>query len=327
MFHDDSDDTEVSTVARKRRNILFDMLEDVMSIHNIYTLRVPRFRGDPSSRPDGSIIIPVNAQSDLECVWVVINDLLDYQGRYTFEIIVMVNNYPADEPPNLTAFHQAGIGVVSKPDVRLPGIRVAVTARVHGARVAASPLTIHIDADCRVPDPTALLDWYVEQFASGARAAYTPVNFCDLHDDAATQTRVAIHHLTRWFKRRVMGIPTIRGSNFAIDRDLFIELFDAGYLPADFSIGPVLRARNVPVVYNGSPRLAVLTSGRYFERGWHELVRYLLYRLRYNIQMLRVRVGMTNPDDHQANVDRPYHIYRAQGSDPQDQAMKERHAP
>lgn len=108
MFHNGSDDTEGSTVACERRNILFDTLEDGMSIHNIYTLRMPRFRGDPLSRPDGSIIIPVNAQSDLERVWVVINDLLDYQGRYTFEIIVMVNNYPADEPPNLTAFSSCG---------------------------------------------------------------------------------------------------------------------------------------------------------------------------------------------------------------------------
>ncbi len=289
--------------------------------------RMSRVRGDPSQPPDGSVIIPVNAQADLDRVWTVINDLLSYNGRRTFEIIVMVNNYPPDDPPALDAFHQAGLRVVHRPDVRIAGIRVAVTARVHGARVAASSLTIHIDADCRVPDATALLDWYVEQFAAGARAAYTPVNFCDLHDDAATQARVAIHHLTRWFKRQVMGMPTIRGSNFAIERDLFIELFDAGYLPADFSIGPVLRARKAPVVYSGSPRLAVLTSGRYFERGWRELVRYLIYRLRYNVQMLRVRIGMTNPDDRQANVDRPYQVYRAQVPDSQDQAMKERQAP
>ncbi len=289
--------------------------------------RVRALRGDASRAPDGSIIIPVNAQADVERVWTLINDLLFYQGRSTFEIIVMVNNYRPDDPPVLDPFHQAGVRVVSCPDVRIPGIRVAVTARVHGARVAASSLTIHIDADCRVPNPTALLDWYVEQFAAGVSAAYTPVNFCDLSDDSATRARVAIHHLTRWFKRRVLGVPTIRGSNFAIDRELFIELFDAGYLPADFSIGPVLRARGMPVAYSNSPHLAVLTSGRYFERGWRELVRYLIYRLRYNVRMLRVRAGMTNPDDRQANNDRPYHIYRAQGSDSQDQAMKERQAP
>lgn len=286
--------------------------------------RVCALRRDVSHAPDGSIVIPVNAQTDLERVWTVINDLLFYKGRYAFEIIVVVNNYRPDDPPLLDPFHQAGVRVVSCPDVRIPGIRVAVTARVHGARVAASSLTIHIDADCRVPDPTALLDWYVEQFAAGACAAYTPVNFCDLSDDSATRARVAIHHLTRWFKRCVLGVPTIRGSNFAIDRDLFIELFDARYLPADFSIGPVLRARGAPVAYNNSPRLAVLTSGRYFERGWRELVRYLIYRLRYNVNMLRVRVGMTNPDDHQANTDRPYRVYRVTGSDLQDQSRKEK---
>ncbi|MGQ9826389.1 MAG: hypothetical protein ACUVSW_00850 [Roseiflexus sp.] len=284
-------------------------------------------RGDLSRPPDGSIIIPVNAQSDLERVWVIINDLLAYRGQHTFEIIVMVNNYPADAPPPLTAFEQAGIRVVSQPDVRLPGIRVAVTARVHGARVAASQLTIHFDADCRVPDPTTLLNWYVQQFAAGARAAYTPVNFCDLNNDSATQARVAIHHLTRRFKRQVLGIPTIRGSNFALDRDLFVELFDAGYLPADFSIGPVLRARRIQVTYGHAPRLAVLTSGRYFERGWRELARYLLYRLRYNLRMLRVRAGMANPDDSQANMDRPYRIYRLEDSGSRDQSMRERQSP
>jgi hypothetical protein len=188
-------------------------------VETIWSTRMHMIRGDRSRQPDGSIVIPVNAQSDLERVWVVINDLLAYHGRHTFEIIVMVNNYPADSPPSLTAFEQAGIRVVSQPDVRRPGIRVAVTARVHGTRVAASRLTIHFDADCRVPDPTTLLDWYVQQFAAGARAAYTPVNFCDLNNDSATQARVVIHHLTRWFKRQVLGIPTIRGSNFAIDRD------------------------------------------------------------------------------------------------------------
>ncbi|MBO9343927.1 MAG: glycosyltransferase, partial [Roseiflexus sp.] len=299
----------------------------VSPLETIWSARMHAVRGDRSRQPDGSIIIPVNAQSDLERVWVVINDLLAYHGRHTFEIIVMVNNYPADAPPSLAAFEQAGIRVVSQPDVRRPGIRVAVTACVHGARVAASRLTIHFDADCRVPDPTTLLDWYVQQFAAGARAAYTPVNFCDLNNDSATQARVVIHHLTRWFKRQVLGIPTIRGSNFAIDRDLFIELFDAGYLPADFSIGPVLRARRMQVAYGNAPRLAVLTSGRYFERGWRELARYLLYRLRYNLRMLRMRAGMTNPDDSQANTDRPYRIYRSEGSGSGDSSMKERQAP
>lgn len=273
------------------------------TVETIWSARMHVIRGDRSRQPDGSIIIPVNAQSDLEQVWVVINDLLAYRGRHTFEIIVVVDNYPADAHSSLTAFEQAGIRVVSQPDVRLPGIRVAVTARVHGARVAASRLTIHFDADCRIPDPTTLLDWYVQQFAAGARAAYTPVNFCDLNNDAATQARVIIYHLTHWFKRQVLRIPTIRSSNFAIDRNLFIELFDARYLPADFNIGPVLRARRVQVAYGNAPRLAVLTSGRHFERGWRELARYLLYRLRYNLRMLRVRTGMTNPDDSQANTD------------------------
>lgn len=269
-----------------------------------------RLRGVPDLAPTGSVIIPVNAQADLERVLTTVDDLLAYRGRHSFELLLMVNNYPASEPAPSAALEAAGLRVVCRPNVRVPGIRVAVAARVCGAREAASRLTIHIDADCRVPDATALLNWYVAQFAVGARAAYTPVGFCDLSDDLSTRARIAAHHGSRWLKRRVLGIPTIRGSNFAVDRDLFVELFDAGYLPADFSLGPALRKRGERVAYSGDQRLAVLTSGRYFERGWGELARYLVYRLRYNLAMLRVRAGAGNPDDLQANTNRAYQIHR-----------------
>jgi hypothetical protein len=272
--------------------------------------RVTALRGDLAHPPHGSIIIPVNAQADLERVLTVVDDLLAYRGQHRFELVLMVNNYPASAPPPITTLVAAQLCVVCLPNVRVPGVRVAIAARVHGARAAAAPLTIHIDADCRVPDPTALLDWYVAQFAGGARAAYTPVGFCDLSGDWSTRARIAAHTLARWAKRRLLGVPTIRGSNFAIERTLLLDLFAAGYLPADFSLGPVLRARGEPVAYSGAARLHVLTSGRYFERGWRELARYLRYRLGYNLAMLRVRAGAGNPDDQQANTGRPYPIHR-----------------
>ena len=36
------------------------------------------------------------------------------------------------------------------------------------------------DADCRIPNPTALFDWYAKQFERGARVAYTRVDYYDL---------------------------------------------------------------------------------------------------------------------------------------------------
>lgn len=269
-----------------------------------------RLRGDQLLPPDGSIVVPVNAQADMERVLTLVDDLLRYAGQARFEIVLVVNNYPAGTPPALAPLEALGLRVVARPDVRVPGLRVAICARSHGVRAAAAALTIHLDADCRVPDPTALLDWYVGQFRAGARAAYSPVGFFDLSGDASTRARIAAHHLARWFKRRVLGVPTMRGSNFALERALMLELFDAGYLPADFSLGPVLKARGERVAYGGGRALTVLTSGRYFERGWGELARYLSYRLRYNLTMLRARAGAANPDDAQHNTNRAYQIHR-----------------
>jgi hypothetical protein len=42
------------------------------------------------------------------------------------------------------------------------------------------------------------------------------------------------------------------------------------------------------VAYSGARERAVLTSGRRFTGGWWKLLRYLRYRLRYNLNVLPV---------------------------------------
>jgi hypothetical protein len=270
---------------------------------------IARLRGDPAAPPAGAIIVPVNAQADLGTVLRLLGDLGRYRGSNTFEIILVINNYPPTQPPPaIEQFRALGATVVAVPDVRQPGKRVAIAARIRGAEQAAVACTLHFDADCRIPDATALLDWYVAAHRAGARAAYTPVGFFDVRREAAIRARIAAHHMVRWVKRALLRIPTIRGSNFAIDRDTLLRLNAEGYLAADFNIGPAVKAHGGPVVYSGRREHAVLTSGRYIESGWGALGRYLIYRLKYNITMLPVRRNVKNPDWKQA-LQKPYRIY------------------
>ncbi len=71
-----------------------------------------------------------------------------------------------------------------------------------------------------------------------------------------------------------------------------IELYDAGMLADEMNVGPTMKARAGHVAYSGARRLVVLTSGRMFSGGWIKLLRYLIYRLKYNIRVLPVRSGV-----------------------------------
>jgi Glycosyltransferase like family 2 len=239
-----------------------------------------RVRGDRATPPDASIAIPVNAQADLENVLAVLSDIARYRGKRTFEVVLVVNNYPADDPPDeIPAYAAAGMRVVSVPNVWRAGEAVCLSARVPGIRAAESERIILFDADCRIPEPTLLLDWYVDQFRSGAR--------------------VAAHHLSRWVKRVLLRIPTTRGSNYGVDRTAFMRAYEGGLLTDDLNVGPAVKAAGGRVVYAGAPRLQVLTSGRRFRGGWRKLARYLRYRLLYNVRVLRTRAGK--------RTQKPYH--------------------
>lgn len=264
-------------------NIDFDTLQE----------QLQRLRGRLEVSPSASVVIPVNAQGDLKNVLNIISDLTRYKGAYALEIILVINNYPADAPPaEIQLYKNLGLRVISIPNVRRPGEAVGFTARIPGVEAAASEKVILFDADCRIPSPSALIDWYVHQFESGAKAAYSRVDFYDLQQLWSVRAQIFIHHLMRWVKRVVLHIPTTRGSNYAVNRSMMLQLYGKGMLADEMNVGPTFVSSGGRVVYSGAKELAVLTSGRMFIGGWRKLFRYLKYRLRYNIRVLPVRVGV-----------------------------------
>jgi hypothetical protein len=260
-----------------------------------------RLRGDPASQPDASIVVPVNAQADLEIVLGVLGQLAGYRGARSFEVVLVINNYPAEEPPpEIETYADAAIRVVAVPNVWREGEAVCLTARMPGAEAAASERLILFDADCRIPDPTRLLDWYVQEFDGGAHAAYTRVGYYELRPLWSVRARIAAHHLARWIKRVILRIPTTRGSNYAVDRAVFLRLYAQGRLIDDLNVGPAVKAAGGHVAYSGARSLQVLTSGRKFQGGWRKLARYLRYRLLYNVRVLQARA-------HDPKRGDPYH--------------------
>jgi hypothetical protein len=250
-------------------------------------IELRRLRGDPAAPPDASVVIPVNAQEDLKNVLGILGDVTRYEGTATLEVILVINNYPEDDPPReLETYARAGVRTVGVPDVRRPGKVVSFIARVPGAREASSDVTVHFDADCRVPNSSALLTWYIERLRGGAQAAYSPVAYYDLRSLWSVRARIAVHHAARWAKRVPLRIPTVRGSNYAVDRKLFLRLYDEGKLIDDLNVGLAVKASGGSLAYSGDRELRVLTSGRRFKGGWLKLVRYLLYRMRYNLRMI-----------------------------------------
>jgi hypothetical protein len=251
-----------------------------------------RLRGDTASPPDASVVVPVNAQADLETVLGVVGKVAGYHGERSFEVVLVINNYPPGEPPpEIEAYAGAGMRVVAVPSVWREGEAVCLTARVPGARAAFSERVILFDADCLILNPTRVLDWYVEQFERGAQAAYTHVGYYDLRPLWSVRTRIAAHHLARWAKRVILRIPTTRGSNYAVDRSVFLRLYEQGLLVDDLNVGPAVKAAGGRVAYSRARSLRVLTSGRKFRGGWRKLARYLRYRLLYNVRVLQVRAG------------------------------------
>lgn len=251
--------------------------------------RIAHIRGNNDSLPQATIVIPVNAQADLENIFCVLEDITTYTGRYTIETVLVINNYPLDSPPEaIRIFESLGICVVSIANVRKQGEPPGFTARLHGVRAAKSEVVISFDADCRVPNATAVLDWYIEQFQRGADTAYTHVDYYDLQPSFTVQVRIFMHHASRWAKRTLMGIPTTRGSNYAVRRSFVLPLYDQSFLADEMNVGPTVKTKGGRIAYSGHKQLQVLTSGRYLKGGWREMLRYFSYRLRYNLRVLPV---------------------------------------
>ena len=251
--------------------------------------RIAHIRRNSDSLPEATVAIPVNAQADLETVLCLIEDITTYTGSYAIEIVLVINNYPPDNPPEaIQTFESLGIRIVSIANVRKQGEPASFTARMHGVLAATSEVVISFDADCRVPHATAVLDWYIEQFQHGVDSAYTHVDYYDLQSGFSVQVRIFMHHGSRWVKRTLMGIPTTRGSNYAVRRSFVLPLYDQSFLADEMNVGPTVKTKGGRIAYSGRKQLRVLTSGRYLKGGWGEMARYLMYRLRYNLRVLPV---------------------------------------
>ncbi len=250
---------------------------------------LPAEGGDPRG-PDVSVIVPVNAQGDLENVRTLLGDVAEYEGSLCIETILVVNNFPEGKsPPEVAGLARLATLVLTIPDVRKPGEAVGFSARIPGIHAASSQCCVLFDADCRIPRPTAILNWYFEQMGRGADAAYTHVAYHDYQDAVSVRLYFAVHHTARWVKRRILGIPTTRGSNYAVRRDTMLELYEQGLLADEMNVGPTMKRLRGPVVYGSDEALTVYTSGRMFSPGWKRLFPYFLYRLRYNLRVLPVR--------------------------------------
>ena len=247
---------------------------------------VRRLRGDGPA--DLSIVVPVSARDDLERFLDLLGDLCSYQGARRIEVVAAVNRYEREQPPAaVDQLRAVGVTVVAEPDAFQSGEIVCFSARMLAVRAAEAAFVVSLDADCRVPDPTALLDWYADRLEAGDAAAYTHIRYDDLRPMLSVRARVASHHASRYVKRRLLGIPTLRGGNFATRRDTLIALQDEGAVGDELSLGPLLRARGHAVAYSGRRARAVVTSGRWMLGGWRRLAGYLRYRLRYNRLALR----------------------------------------
>lgn len=271
-------------------------------------------RPNAERTPDVSVVVPVNAKGDLEKVLTLLADISRYDGQAAVEVVLVVNNFPEGEPPpEVMELERLGARVLAVPSVRRadrPGEAVCLSARIPGIRAAACEFIVLFDADCRIPNITALLDWYVAQFRNGARASYTAVGYYGLPSGLSTRARFAIHHGSRWVKRTILGIPTTRGSNYAVHRDSMIDLYERGYLADDFNVGPAFKKFGLEVSYSGRRALTVYTSGRMFRPGWKRIIPYYWYRLRYNLRVLPVRPDAQRYTERERRDPRDRYTYR-----------------
>lgn len=266
-------------------NATFPPVETGSIAHRLEALRPAQ-----GTVPDVSVVVPVNARGDLRNIPRLLSDIGRYEGSRRLEVVLLVNNFSEDSPPReIETISSLGATIVAIPNTRKPGEAPVLSARVPGVRAARSEYVVMFDADCRIPNPTALIDWYAGRLQQGASAAYGHVAHYEFTDTLSIRTWFALHHLTRWFKRVVLRIPTTRGSNYAVRRSAMLECYERGLLADDLNVGPALQRLIGPVAYSGDRRHTVYTSGRMFRPGWRKMAPYFLYRLRYNLRVLPVR--------------------------------------
>jgi hypothetical protein len=248
-----------------------------------------RLQGEPALPPETSVVIPVNARNDLQNVLHLVKDITAYQGKHRLEIILVINNYPPDLPPEEIGKYRAlGLCVLAFPKTEERS-EIFLTARIPGVRNASSECTIRFDADCRLPDATHLIDWHIQQFDMGFQLAYTYVGYYDLPASLAMKSRMNLYNTFRWFKRVVLRIPVSRGSNYAILRSRMLKLYNRGLLNYDIKVGTMIKSIGGKISYSGEKILTVLTSGRNFRGDWKELFEHIGWRFGYYQRLAPLR--------------------------------------
>jgi hypothetical protein len=256
-------------------------MDPVFGERELLKQKIIRLRGDPRLAPRASIVVPVNAATDLLNVLNLASDVARYSGENLIELILVVNNYEPENPPaEVDQFRAMGFSVIAIPTVKHEGA-IAVAARLPGIEQARSDILLQFDADCRIPNATALIDWYISQIEEGTDLAYTHVEYSDLPSGLPTKIRMFIHHASRWVRRTLLDIPTSRGSNYALRKTRALELSSRGALQYDILVGPHIKSIGGRISYSGAKDLVVYTSGRFFRGGWNELFSYLLWRVGY----------------------------------------------
>jgi hypothetical protein len=270
-------------------------MEDLFDLEELKD-SLSRLRGDVSRPAHASVVVPVNAAKDLTNSFNLLADLGAYQGQKRIEVVLVVNNFAAEEPPEeIDMYEELGANVIAIPRVEHVG-GVALAARIPGIRLATSQVILLFDADCRIPDANALLHWYMSQFEKGCDLAYTHVEYTDLQPGISIKTRMFVHHASRWFRRTILRMPTSRGSNYAIRKQLILDLFTSGRITYDIHVGPAVKAIRGRIAYSGARELTVFTSGRFFERGWGVLLSYLIWRTGYYRRVFKIKPRTTVPD-------------------------------
>ena len=263
---------------------------------NQLKMALSRLRGDASANVDASIVVPINAAKDLSNIYNLLLDLAAYHGPKRIEVILVVNNFPQETPPDeIKSYQGLGVNVIAIPKVEYTG-GVALAARMPGIRAAASQTMLLFDADCRIPNAHALLTWYIAQFEQGCDLAYTHVDYTDLQPGFSIKARMFVHHASRWIRRNIVGMPTSRGSNYAIRKDLIIDLFTSGRITYDIHVGPAVKTLHGKIMYSGAKEFTVYTSGRFFEQGWGVLFNYLVWRTGYYRRVFKTKSGNVIPD-------------------------------
>ena len=114
-------------------------------------------------------------------------------------MILAINNYPERaEPAEIEMFRSMGIVVEPTPSVRRPDEAVCFSARMTGVRDASTDYLLLFDADCRIPNATALINWYIERLHSGTGLAYPSVGHYRLKKELSILARMIAYYGARW---------------------------------------------------------------------------------------------------------------------------------